>query len=449
MSAIDIVLVVIALVAVGVAVACALQLKGLRAELRERGDSSAETLAALEQANSTLDTLNVALSETRRTANAIAQQQTTDAAVEQQRYLTIAREFSQAGDRMDDLRRETAQQLGANREGIEHRLDKVRETVDAQLGAIRKDNNVQLDQMRATVDEKLSRTLNDRLSASFKQVSDQLEAVYKGLGDMQSIATGVGDLKRVLGNVKARGILGEVQLGAILADILTPDQYLENVATKPGASERVEFAVKLPVDEGDPVLLPIDSKFPGDAYEHLLDAQESGEAVAAARKALDMMVKREAKDICEKYLSVPATTNFGIMFVPFEGLYAEVVSRPGLIETLGRDYHVNVSGPSTMAAILNSLQMSYQTFRLQKRTDDVLRVLSAVKAELPRYQAALRRAQQQIETAGKTVEGIITTRTNVMERKLKDIDALEDADQADEILGLTPAGLPTDQEDEG
>lgn len=222
MSAIDIVLVVIALVAVGVAVACALQLKSLRAELRERGDSSAETLAALEQANNALDALNVALAETRRTANAIAQQQTTDAAVEQQRYLTIAREFSQAGDRMDDLRRETAQQLGANREGIEHRLDKVRETVDAQLGAIRKDNNVQLDQMRATVDEKLSRTLNDRLSASFKQVSDQLEAVYKGLGDMQSIATGVGDLKRVLGNVKARGILGEVQLGAILADILTP-----------------------------------------------------------------------------------------------------------------------------------------------------------------------------------------------------------------------------------
>ena len=438
MSAIDIVLVVIALVAVGVAVACALQLKGLRAELRERGDSGAEMLAALEQANNALDTLNVALAETRRTANAIAQQQTTDAAVEQQRYLTIAREFSQAGDRMDDLRRETAQQLG------------VRETVDAQLGAIRKDNNVQLDQMRATVDEKLSRTLNDRLSASFKQVSDQLEAVYKGLGDMQSIATGVGDLKRVLGNVKARGILGEVQLGAILADILTPDQYLENVATKPGASERVEFAVKLPVDEGDPVLLPIDSKFPGDAYEHLLDAQESGdaEAVATARKTLDAMVKREAKDICEKYLSVPATTNFGIMFVPFEGLYAEVVSRPGLIETLGRDYHVNVAGPSTMAAILNSLQMSYQTFKLQKRTDDVLRVLSAVKAELPRYQAALRRAQQQIETAGKTVEGIITTRTNVMERKLKDIDALEDAREADEILGLTSAELLADQKNE-
>mgnify|MGYP001703308263 FL=1 len=171
-------------------------------------------------------------------------------------------------------------------------------------------------------------------------------------------------------------------------------------------------------------------------------------AVAAARKTLDAMVKREAKDICEKYLSVPVTTNFGIMFVPFEGLYAEVVSRPGLIETLGRDYHVNVAGPSTMAAILNSLQMSYQTFKLQKRTDDVLRVLSAVKAELPRYQKALRRAQQQIETAGKTVEGIITTRTNVMERKLKDIDALEDAREADEILGLTSAELLADQKDE-
>ena len=308
MSAIDIVLVVIALVAVGVAVACALQLKSLRAELRERGDSSAETLAALEQANNALDALNVALAETRRTANAIAQQQTTDAAVEQQRYLTIAREFSQAGDRMDDLRRETAQQLGANREGIEQRLDKVRETVDAQLGAIRKDNNVQLDQMRATVDEKLSRTLNDRLSASFKQVSDQLEAVYKGLGDMQSIATGVGDLKRVLGNVKARGILGEVQLGAILADILTPDQYLENVATKPGASERVEFAVKLPVDEGDPVLLPIDSKFPMEDCVRLCDAagRADRDGVEAARKALDKAYQEMLACLLEETVLDPA-----------------------------------------------------------------------------------------------------------------------------------------------
>mgnify|MGYP002518370446 FL=1 len=436
----DILLLIVAVAAVALAALCALQVARLRSELAARTQEGATATEALDRAGAALDGINAALAETRQTVSGIAQQQATAAALDQQRFMSVSREFSQAGERMDDLRRETAQQLGANREGIEHRLDKVRETVDTQLGAIRQDNSRQLDQMRATVDEKLSRTLNDRLTSSFKQVSDQLEAVYKGLGDMQSIATGVGDLKRVLGNVKTRGILGEVQLGAILSDILTPDQYLENAVTKPGATERVEFAVKLPVDEGDPVLLPIDSKFPGDAYEHLLDAQDAGDAdaVAAARRNLDTMVKREAKDICDKYLSVPATTNFGIMFLPFEGLYAEVVNRPGLIERLSRDYHVNVAGPSTMAALLNSLQMSYQTFKLQKRTDDVLRVLSAVKAELPRYQAALRRAQAQIETAGKTVDSIITTRTNVMERKLKSIDALEDEQEAGQVLGLAP-----------
>lgn len=426
-----------AVAALVVAVLCMAKLSELCKNLSARNDG-AQTVEALDQMSGMLDRINADLDEMQRMVAAISQQQATAAALEQQRFMSVTREFSQAGERMDDLRRETTQQLGANREGIERRMDKVRETVARELGDIRQDSNRQLDQMRATVDEKLSRTLNDRLTSSFKQVSEQLEAVYRGLGDMQSIATGVGDLKRVLGNVKARGILGEVQLGAILRDILTPDQYAENVATKPGASERVEFAVKLPVEQGDPVMLPIDSKFPGDAYEHLLDALDAGDADAAAqaRKTLDMMVKREAKDICDKYLSVPATTNFGIMFLPFEGLYAEVVNRPGLIELLARDYHVNVAGPSTMAAILNSLQMSYQTFKLQKRTDDVLRVLSAVKAELPKYQDALRRAQQQIETAGKTVEGIITTRTNVMERKLKSIDALEDEADAGHILGI-------------
>ena len=390
---------VVALAVAAVLAVCVLRMK------RGTSGREGELAAALDQANDSLAALSDQLSDLRAATMGVVQQQHTDVAVEQQRFLTLTRELSKMEDRMDDLRR---------------------------------DNAHQLDQMRATVDEKLTRTLNDRLSVSFKQVSDQLEAVYRGLGDMQSIAAGVGDLKRVLGNVKTRGILGEVQLGAILADILTPDQYLENVATKPLSSERVEFAVKLPVDGGDPVLMPIDSKFPGDAYEHLLDAIDAADAdaVAQARKHLDTMVKREAKDISEKYLSVPATTNFGIMFLPFEGLYAEVVNRPGLIEELGRDYHVNVAGPSTMAAILNSLQMSYQTFRLQKRTDDVLRVLSAVKAELPKYQQALRRAQQQIETAGKTVDSIITTRTNVMERKLRGIDMMEDAAEAESVLGL-------------
>ena len=236
---------------------------------------------------------------------------------------------------------------------------------------------------------------------------------------------------------EARGILGEVQLGAILADILAPDQYAENITTKPESSERVEFAVKLPVDGGDPVWLPIDSKFPGDTYEHLRDAVEAGdaEAVEQARRALEQRIKAEARDISKKYISVPATTNFGILFLPFEGLYAEVVDRPGLIESLQRDYRVSVAGPSTMAVILNSLQMSYQTFAFQKRADEIQRVLAAVKAEFPRYQAELVRARKQIETAGKTVDGIITTRTNVIERKLRAVTALEDESAAAAIIG--------------
>ena len=428
---------VVAVIALAVAAVCAVLLVGARQKLDELLRGQQDAVDAMDQTNDVL-------AEVRSSLGAVSQAQGNAAALDQQRFMTTSREVAQLGGRVDDLRRDTVQQLGANREATEQRLDKVRETVEAQLGAIRTDNSRQLDEMRATVDEKLSRTLNDRLSMSFKQVSDQLEAVYKGLGDMQSIASGVGDLKRVLSNVKTRGILGEVQLGAILREILTVDQYEENVATKPGSTERVEFAVKLPVEDGEPVLLPIDSKFPGDAYEHLLDAQDAGDAdaVQAARKHLDTMVKREARDISEKYVSVPTTTNFGILFLPFEGLYAEVVNRPGLIEELSRNYHVNVAGPSTMAAILNSLQMSYQTFTLQKRTDDVLRVLSAVKAELPKYQNALRRAQTQIETAGKTVDSIITTRTNVMERTLKSIDAMEDGAQAARVLGMSDGALP-------
>ncbi|MFR8956255.1 MAG: DNA recombination protein RmuC [Collinsella intestinalis] len=358
--------------------------------------------------------------------------------VEQQHFDSQVRAIDQVvqGRRGASL---IAQNLEQNRGAVEQRLDKVRETVDVQLSAIRRDNELKLEAIRATVDEKLATTLNDRLGASFKQVSSQLEAVYRGLGDMQNIASGVGDLKRVLSNVKTRGILGEVQLGAILRDILTADQYAENVATKPGSTERVEFAVKLPVEGGDPIWLPIDSKFPGDTYEHLRDAIEAGDAegVAAARRALEQVIKAEAKDISSKYLSVPETTNFAIMFLPFEGLYAEVVDRPGLIECLQRDYQVNIAGPSTMAVILNSLQMSYQTFAFQRRADEIQRVLSAVKAEFPKYQAELRRALRQIETAGKTVDGIINTRTNVIERKLKSVTAMEDDALAAELLEIS------------
>lgn len=417
----------LALVAAGASCGCVVLLVRLRREQGQQ-DLLVQRMASLE----------ASIEKASTGVGSIAQWAAVEGAAAQQRYESLARESAQMGLRVDGLRRDTADRLDKNRDVVDARLGEVRATVERQLEAIRQDNAIQLDRMRQTVDEKLSRTLNDRLSTSFREVSKQLEAVYTGLGDMRSIAAGVGDLKRVLSNVKTRGILGEVQLGAILADILTPEQYAQNVATKPGSADRVEFAVKLPQEGAEPIWLPIDSKFPGDAYEHLRDAVEVGDAAAveSARRVLEQRIKVEAKDISSKYLSVPATTNFAILFLPFEGLYAEVVDRPGLIETLQRDYQVSVAGPSTMAVILNSLQMSYQTFAFQKRADEIQRVLAAVKAEFPKYQAELRRALKQIETAGKTVDGIINTRTNVIERKLRSVTAMEDQDEAATLLGI-------------
>ena len=417
----------LALVAAGASCGCVVLLVRLRREQGQQ-DLLAQRMASLE----------ASIEKASTGVGSIAQWAAAEGAAAQQRYESLVRESAQMGLRVDGLRRDTADRLDKNRDVVDARLGEVRATVERQLEAIRQDNATQLDRMRQTVDEKLSRTLNDRLSTSFREVSKQLEAVYTGLGDMRSIAAGVGDLKRVLSNVKTRGILGEVQLGAILADILTPEQYAQNVATKPGSVDRVEFAVKLPQEGAEPIWLPIDSKFPGDAYEHLRDAVEAGDAAAveSARRVLEQRIKLEAKDISSKYLSVPATTNFAILFLPFEGLYAEVVDRPGLIETLQRDYQVSVAGPSTMAVILNSLQMSYQTFAFQKRADEIQRVLAAVKAEFPKYQAELRRALKQIETAGKTVDGIINTRTNVIERKLQSVTAIEDQDEAATLLGI-------------
>lgn len=354
-----------------------------------------------------------------------ARRQDAQAASLGSRLDAAARESALVCTRMDALRTDVSSQLATSRDSLDRRFDELGRTMGGQLAEMRSDNARQLEAMRATVDERLAKTLNDRLSVSFRQISDQLEAVHRGLGDMQGLAAGVGDLKRVLSNVKTRGILGEVQLGAILSEILAPEQYETNVITKPGSTERVEFAVRLPVEEDEPLLLPIDAKFPGDTYARLRDAVDSGDpaVAAAARRQLESTIRAEARDIAEKYVSVPHTTNFAIMFLPFEGLYAEVVGMPGLVETLQRDFRVNVAGPSTMAALLNSLQLSYQTFRLQRRTDEVLRVLQEVKAELPRYQEALRRAKRQIDTASGTVESIITTRTNMMERRLRSISA--------------------------
>ena len=329
-------------------------------------------------------------------------------------------------------------QIQGFQEQMTKNLGDVRNTVESQLKDIRDDSNSQLEKMRNTVDEKLSKTLNENLARSFSQVQKQLEEVHQGLGEMKNVAKDVGGLKQVLTNVKTRGILGEVQLGAILNEIMTKEQYEENVATKKDSRERVEFAVKIPTEDDKFIWLPIDAKFPGDAYHQLKNALDTcdKDAIDNARKTLVGRIKAEAKDISEKYIDVPNTTNFAIMFLPFEGLYAEVVDTPGLIEDLQRDYHVNVTGPSTMAALLNSLQMCYQTLALQKRADEIGQILSAVKAEFPKYQQELDRALKQIKTAGNTVEGIITTRTNVISKKLENVTALEDPSESERLLGV-------------
>lgn len=304
----------------------------------------------------------------------------------------------------------------------EQKLEQIRKTVNEGLFEIRRDNNKKLDEMRTVVDEKLQ----DSVSRSFKAVNERLEAVYKGLGEMQSLAAGVGDLKKVLTNVKTRGILGEIQLGAILEEILAPEQYETNCRVKPGSREAVEYAVKIPSAEDDSfVYLPIDSKFPGETYERLLDAYDTGskETVDNAAKELVARIKAEAKDIREKYIYPPATTEFAVLFLPFEGLYCEAVNR-GLVEELQRRYRVNIAGPSTMAAFLNSLQMGFKTVAIQKRSSEVWEVLGAVKTEFEKFDTVLESARNRIRQADDDLERLVGTRTNAIRRKLKGVTEL-------------------------
>ncbi len=357
--------------------------------------------------------------------------------------------IAQLDARFDAFQRRVDENMKTTSQTSTEQLGKVRETVDKQLSDMRKENEAKLELMRQTVDEKLQKTLDERMTQSFQRVSTQLEQVHQGLGEMRGLAEGVGDLKKVLSGVKTRGIVGEIQLGAILRDILSPEQYEENIATVSGSSERVEFAVKLPGESGETVWLPIDSKFPGDTYEHLVDAINTGneEAIIAAKKSLEARIKTEAKDISTKYIAPPETTNFAILFLPFEGLYAEVVSQVGLLEQLQREYRVNVCGPSTMAALLNSLQMGFQSVAIQKHADEIQKVLSAVKTEFETYQAQLEKAQKQIRTAETTIDKILTTRTKVMNRKLRGVTALESLEDAQSTLGLVE-GSAEDQEDD-
>lgn len=317
----------------------------------------------------------------------------------------------------------------------ERQMAAVRDTVEQRLGEIRAENASELSRMRAVVDERLQNTLERRLDQSFGAVGQRLEQVYRGLGEMRALAGDVGDLKKVLANVKSRGVLGEVRLGAILEDVLAPGQYEANVATKRGSRAFVEYAVKLPGEGDSPVYLPIDAKFPMDAYTQLTDAQETGEpaAVREMQTRLVQRIRAFARDIRDKYLDPPNTTEFAVLFLPFEGLYAEVL-RLGLMEPLQREFHVTLSGPATMAALLNSLQMGFQTLAIQKRSSEVWEVLGAVRAEFDRFGDALGATRQRLEQAGDELDKLVGVRTRMIQKKLARV-ALLDEHRAMEVLG--------------
>lgn len=325
------------------------------------------------------------------------------------------------------------------------RMEQIRRSVERQLADIREDNGKKLDEMRSIVDEKLQKTLEDKLSRSFALVSERLEQVYKGLGEMQTLASGVGDLSKVLSNVKTRGILGEIQLGAILGEMMAPEQYEVNAKVKQATNERVEFAIKLPADDGT-VLLPIDSKFPADAYTNLMDAYEQGnaDAVKEAQAVLKGRIKEFAADIAKKYINPPYTTEFAVMFLPTEGLYAEVL-RLNLMEPIQREYRVSIAGPSTMAALLNSLQMGFKSVAIQKRSGEVWKVLGAVKTEFASFEKTLAKTRDRLRLADEELGRLIGARTHKINRSLERVTALP-AD--DEVSQLVDKYAGADDEDE-
>ncbi len=389
----DYILIGLALIAIGLLIMAVCQL----ASIRRRQDNSAQ-MKALEDKVSHLEATLLAEQRAGR------QENTQSVQAMSQVLLTAQGQANQA---------------------MTESLENIRRAVSGQLDTIRQENNRQLEQMRQTVDEKLQKTLNDRISQSFQLVNERLEQVYAGLGEMKTLASGVGDLKKVLSNVKTRGVLGEFQLGAILEQILSPEQYEANVKTRPGSTHYVEYAIKLPGNDDGTVWLPIDAKFPVDAYTQLLDAYETGDAdaVKAAGSALDARIRAFAKDIRDKYIDPPNTTDFGIMFLPIEGLYAEVVRR-GLVEILQRDYHVNIAGPTTMAAVLNSLQMGFRTLAIQKRSGEVWKVLGAVKTEFDKFGAVVQAAQNRLEQASDELDKLVGVRTRQIQRKLANVTNL-------------------------
>lgn len=435
------------------------QLERLERELRdELGRSAAgtrqELLATLTQFQQTLlaqsgdvartqneqiDSFRVQLGglQSALAAQALAAREAQDAAASRS-----AQAQTEALQRLSEAMRE---QLKAMSQSNEQRLSQVQTAVDQRLAAIQQDNEKKLEQMRATVDEKLHATLEQRLGESFKQVAERLEQVHKGLGEMQNLARDVGSLNRVLTNVKTRGIFGEVQLAGLLEQVFTPEQYAANVATVPGSAERVEFAIALPGqrEDGKPLWLPIDAKFPREDYERLLEAQERADVagVETAGKAIEARLRLEAKTIRDKYLAPPHTTDFGMLFVPTEGLYAEALRRPGLVESLQREHKVMLVGPTTLLATLTSLQMGFRTLALEKRSAEVWEVLGAVKTEFGKFGDVLAKTKKKLDEASNTIEAA-ETRTRQMARKLKSVEALPD-EATQKLLKL---GLPGDED---
>ena len=393
--------------------------------------------------------------DTLRTQLAAMQQQVGDALAEAARTLAaqgqaardaqdaaLARQAEQQALALKRLGDTLAEQLRALAESNERRLADVRQTVEGRLQALQQGNEAKLEQMRATVDEKLHATLEQRLGESFRQVAERLELVHQGLGEMQSLARDVGSLNRVLTNVKTRGVFGEVQLAGLLEQVLTPDQYAANVETVPGSGARVEFAIRLPGRGGDqqPLWLPIDAKFPREDYERLLDAHERADpaGVDAAAKAIESRLRLEARTIREKYVAAPHTTDFAILFVPTEGLYAEALRRPGLVEALQREHRITLAGPTTLLATLSSLQMGFRTLALEKRSAEVWQVLGAVKTEFGKFGDVLAKTRKKLEEATSTIDAA-EVRTRAMARQLKQVEALPET-RAQQLLGAPDDG---------
>jgi DNA recombination protein RmuC len=401
----------------------------------------AQTLATFQQ------TLLTQQGDVARTQNEqIDSFRTQLAATQQHQADTLGRSGEQQAVSLKRFSDTLIDQLRALSQSNDQRMAEVRTTVEAKLAAIQQDNEKKLEQMRATVDEKLHATLEQRLGESFKQVADRLEQVHRGLGEMQGLAKDVGSLSRVLNNVKTRGSFGEVQLAALLEEVFTAEQFGRNVETIPGSNARVDFALRLPGrrDDGAPLWLPIDAKFPREDYERLLDAQERADPVAAeiAAKAIEMRLRAEARTIREKYIAAPHTADFGILFVPTEGLYAEALRRPGLVEALQREHKIMLAGPTTLLATLNSLQMGFRTLALEKRSAEVWEVLGAVKTEFGKFGDVLAKTKKKLDEASSSIESA-ERRTRVMARELRSVEALS-APRAQALLPGSDAELAED-----